>query len=168
MTPLASLTPLTIDGVEYLLLQDVLEVWEMREEEIFSNLISDVDNSFVDLEVEDQPPVIDEVGRYDGTSLSTLDAIIVVQSSIAQAEPKYEIPDKEFEALQAELFGPRPQHNFAIVSNEEANVVPGCDLSVEALAEQDHAEQVGHKVVKKTIFQFFFEVYGILDPVPCK
>ena len=30
VTPLASLTPLTIDGVEYLLLQDVLEVFEMR------------------------------------------------------------------------------------------------------------------------------------------
>ena len=77
MTPLASLTSLTIDGVEYLLLQDVLEFLEMREEELFSSLISAVDDSFVDLEVEDQPPAINEVGCYDGTSLFTLDAIVL-------------------------------------------------------------------------------------------
>lgn len=143
VTPLASLTPLAIDGVEYLLLQDVLEVLEMREEELFSNLTSCVDDSFVDFEVEDQPPAIDEVGRYDGTSLSTLGAIEAVQKSIAQAAPEYDIPFEEFEALQNELFGPRPQQTYAAVSNEEVVAIPGCDLSTEALAEQDHAEQVG-------------------------
>ena len=75
--------------------------------------------------------------------------------SIAQAAPEYEILDEEFEVLQAELFGPRPQQSFATVSNEEAEVVPGYDLSIEALAKQDHAEQVGHIVDRKSVFQKF-------------
>ena len=53
VTPLASLTPLTIDGVEYLLLQDVLEVLEMRKEKVFSNLILDAEDFFINLNVEE-------------------------------------------------------------------------------------------------------------------
>ena len=85
-TPLASLTPLAIDGIEYLFMQDVLELQAMREEQVFSNLIL-VDDSSIDFEVEDQSPIIDEVGCHDGTSLSTLDAIVAMQNSIAQAAP---------------------------------------------------------------------------------
>ena len=106
-TPLASLTPLAIDGVQYLLLQDVLEVLEMREEKVFSNLISIVDDSLADFKVEDQPFAIDEGGRYDGSSRYTLDAIAIVQKSFAQVAPQYDIPFKEFEAFQAQVFGPR-------------------------------------------------------------
>ena len=100
VTPLASLTPLTIDGVEYLLLQDVLEVLEMREEELYSNLISDIDESFINLDVQEQPPAINKVARYDDTSVSTLDAIVAIQESIAQAAPEYDIPFDEFEAFK--------------------------------------------------------------------
>ena len=106
VTPLASLTPLIIDGVEYLFLQDVLEVLEMREEELYSNLISDADDSFINLDVQEQPPANNEMGRYDGTSVLTFEAIIPIQESVAQAEPDYDILDDKFEALQAELFGP--------------------------------------------------------------
>ena len=142
VAPLASLTPLIIDGVEYLFLQDVLEVLDMREEELYSNLISDVDDSFLDLDVQEQPPAINEVGRYDGTSVSTLDAIVAIQESIAQAAPEYDIPDDEFEAFQAQLFGPRSQHEPALQSNEEHAPLSGCDLTTQTLAEQDIAEQV--------------------------
>ena len=57
----------------------------MREEEVYSSLISDADESFVDLTVEEQPHAISEVGRYDGTCILTLDAIVAVQKYIAQA-----------------------------------------------------------------------------------
>ena len=54
-TPLASLTLLAIAGIQYLLLQDVLEGLEMRKEEVFSNLISFVEESFVSFDVDEQP-----------------------------------------------------------------------------------------------------------------
>ena len=77
-TPLASLASLIIDGVEYLFLQDILEVLDMREEELYSNLISDVDDSFINCDVQEQPPAANKVGHYDGTSVSTLDAIVAI------------------------------------------------------------------------------------------
>ena len=52
-TPLASLNPLAIDGVEYILLPHILEVLELRKGKVFSNLISIVDDSLVDFEAED-------------------------------------------------------------------------------------------------------------------
>ena len=69
------------------------------------------------------------MGRYDGTSVSTLDAIVAIQESIAQAVPEYDIPFDEFEALQAELFGPRPQGQPTVQSNEEQAPLSGCDLT---------------------------------------
>ena len=83
-----------------------LEVLEMREEEVFSKFILDIDESFVDLDIEDQPPGIDKVGCYNGTCLSTFDTIVTMQHSIAQVAPQYAIPFDKFEALQAKLFGP--------------------------------------------------------------
>ena len=54
ITPLALLTPLVIDGVEYLFLQDVLKVLDMREEDFFSNLISnDANESFFNLDIKE-------------------------------------------------------------------------------------------------------------------
>ena len=52
VTPLEVLTPLVINGVEFLFLQDFLEVLDMREEEVFSNLISDADPSFIDFDIQ--------------------------------------------------------------------------------------------------------------------
>ena len=100
----------------------------MREEEVYSSLITDVDESFVDLAVEEQPPAINEVGYYNGTCVSALDAIVVVQHSIVQAAPEYDIPVEEFEALQAEIFGPRPERRVAMETNKEAAPIPRCDL----------------------------------------
>ena len=53
ITPLALLVPLVINGVKYLFLQDVLEVLDMREEEVFLNPISHVDESFIDLDIQE-------------------------------------------------------------------------------------------------------------------
>ena len=118
-------------------------VLEMREEEVYSSLITDVDESFVDLAVEEQPLAINEVGRYDGTCILTLNAIVAVQHSIEQAAPEYDIPAEEFDALQAEIFGPQPERRVAMETNKEAAPIPGCDLTAQALAVQDYAEQVG-------------------------
>lgn len=47
VTPLASLTPLIIEGVEYLLLQDVLEVLELLAKELYCQLITDANDDFI-------------------------------------------------------------------------------------------------------------------------
>ena len=137
----------------------------MREEEVYSSLISDVDESFIDLVVEEQPPTISEVGRYDGTCVSTLDATVAMQHSIAQAVPEYEIPIEEFEALQAELFGTQLKWRFAMETNKEAAPIPACDLTTQALTVQDYAEHIAKNVSKNLPESVkLFPTYGILGP----
>ena len=108
VTPLASLTPLIIEGIEYLFLQDVLEVLELSAEELYCQLMRDANDDFIDFSCEDQPPHINEVGRYDGSCVDTLTAIQVVQASIESAAtaPEYSLSDVEFTRLQEEMFGP--------------------------------------------------------------
>lgn len=149
VTPVAALTPLIIEGVEYLLLQDVLEVLDLSAEELYCQLVRDAGDDFIDFEVEDQPPHINEVGRYDGSCVDTLTAVVEVQASIASAAnaPEYSLSDAEFEKLQEEMFGPRlPSSEAPPEDNVETMPVPGCDLDAASLAEQDYVEQVlfGH------------------------
>ena len=157
VTPLASLTPLVIEAIEYLFLQDVLEVLELSAEELYCQLIRDADDDFIDFDCEDQPPHINEVGRYDGSNVDTLTAIAEVQASIASASaaPEYSLSDAEFERIQEEMFGPRPPRCQAPAQdNKETMPVPGCDLDAAVLAEQDLIEQV---ICKLFDFETYFQ-----------
>ena len=145
VTPLASLTPLIIEGIEYLFLQDVLEVLELSAEELYCQLMRDANDDFIDFSCEDQPPHINEVGRYDGSCVDTLTAIQVVQASIESAAtaPEYSLSDVEFTRLQEEMFGPWLLGSQAPAEdNVETIPVPGCDLNAATLVEQDYIEQV--------------------------
>ena len=144
VTPLASLTPLIIEGIECLLLQECTRgTGAVCTEELYCQLMRDANDDFIDFSCEDQPPHINEVGRYDGSCVDTLTAIQEVQASIESAAtaPEYSLSDVEFTRLQEEMFGPRLQGSQAPTEdNVETIPVPGCDLNAATLAEQDYIE----------------------------
>ena len=86
------------------------------------------------------PPLIDKVGCFNETSLSTLDAIVVVHQSIEVVAPKYDIPFDKFKAIQANLFGPQRQGRHATDTNEEQGLISRCDVTTKALIKQDIVE----------------------------
>lgn len=64
MIPLAPLTPLTIDGVKYILLQDNRKVLEMKTKKVYSRLISNANESFVSFDGQNQPTTFNQIRCY--------------------------------------------------------------------------------------------------------
>ena len=50
----------------------------MREEEVYSSLISNGNESFIDITLQEKLAAVSEVGRYDGTCVPTLDSIVAM------------------------------------------------------------------------------------------
>ena len=68
----------------------------MGEEEVFSNLILDVDDFFINFDI---PRAVDKVGHFDETSLLTIDANAAMRQSIKVVAPRYDIPFDKLKAL---------------------------------------------------------------------
>lgn len=141
--PIASLTPLIIDGEEYLMQQDVLELLNMKAEELYCALVRDAPDDFVDFAVQEIPPQLTEVARFDGSNVDNLSAMVYVQQQVEAAAPEYMLSDEEFKKFQESLFGPKPVPSSPIDDPEAMHSsLRGHDLTVLPLQQSDQADEV--------------------------